>query len=443
MFLFKNEETKQVFKKWEKLVEGTSETASAITSQDMKYVTARLFENQAKERNRVSDAPMRNLNEDTPGNVTAGIGTYDPVLIAMVRRAAPMLIAPDIVGVQPMKQSTGLAFAMTLHYGDQPGASNANEAYVNEPNSAWSGVSSDGSKGDDGSPVASDTEEDPFAALYTAGEAGETADFEGDITASMSMKITSISVHAKTRALRSTFSREMEQDLQAAHGLSADAIISGLMTDEMTAEQNRELIRKLYRVAMPGAQRDVQTAGIFDLNTDSNGRWLVERFKGLMFQLDREANQIYFKTRRGRANFVIASADVVSAFAAAGMLDYDSPVARAQGVTSDVSRGTYAGVLNGQYKVYIDPYITVRNFILVGYRGTDMTDAGIFWCPYVPYIPERAIDPKSGQPIMFFKTRYGLVANPFVRKADGSADGEDMTKDRNQYYSKFRVDNLT
>ena len=449
MFLNDAPEVKFLKKKWSSITEAHSDRTPEVKSDNLKGVIARLLENNAKEKINVDllsekvdlpESDMR-MDEDTPSNVTAGIAQYNPVIGAMVRRTIPLLMHTDIVGTQPMKMNNGQIFALTQHYGPQADADHTNEALVNEPDTAFSGVSSDGTKGDV-TPVASDREEDPFADLYTSGSAGLTADFEGDITAEMSVKVESINVTARTRAMRSTFSREMETDLKTAHNIPAESLISNMMTDEMAAEQNRELVRKLYGVAKPGAQNDVQTAGVFDLNTDSNGRWMVERFKGLMFQLDRDANQIFYDTRRGTANFIIASADVVSALAGAGYLDYDGPLAKDAGITSDMGNTLFAGVLNKRYRVYIDPFVTVRNFVLIGYKGADSMDAGMFWCPYVPFIPEQATDPKSGQPILFFKTRYGLVSNPFVRRADGTRDGEALTQSRNHYYRKLRVDNL-
>jgi hypothetical protein len=259
----------------------------------------------------------------------------------------------------------------------------------------------------------------------------------------MAFSIEKTSVVAKTRALKAEYTLELAQDLKSVHGLDAEAELTNILSTEILAEINREVIRTIYATAKPGAQVGTAAAGTFDLDVDANGRWSVEKFKGLMFQIEREANAIAQQTRRGRGNFILCSSDVASALAMAGVLDYTP--ALSTGLNVDESSTTFAGVLNGKYKVYIDPYAanqSATQFFMVGYKGTSAFDAGMFYCPYVPLQLVRAVDPQSFQPKIGFKTRYGMVANPFVDLADGSGNTGDLTANQNYYYRKVKVQNL-
>jgi hypothetical protein len=353
----------------------------------------------------------------------ASMAGYDPVLIAMVRRAAPQMIAYDIAGVQPMTQPTGLIFAMKSKYSTQGGT----EALFNEADTDFAGTGTHaGSNPVDGS--------------YTTGTGITTANSEnlGDSVAfgQMAFSIEKTTVTAKTRALRAEYTVELAQDLKAVHGLDAEGELSNILSSEILNEINREVVRTVYAAAKTGAQAGTASAGTFDLDVDSNGRWSVEKFKGLMFQIEREANAIAQTTRRGRGNFIICSSDVASALAMAGVLDY-AP-ALSTGLNVDESSTTFAGVLNGKYKVYVDPYSANANaanatqFFVVGYKGTSAYDAGLFYCPYVPLEKVRAVDPATFQPKIGFKTRYGMVANPFTSLSSGT----------NIYYRKVAVTNL-
>jgi hypothetical protein len=347
---------------------------------------------------------------------------YDPVLISMVRRAAPQLIAYDICGVQPMTQPTGLIFALKSKYTAQ----NGDEALFNEADSAFSGDNSSITAGMPPRDGTSTTLRNPINAnsttgdnTYVAGTGMSTADGE-DLGGSnafneMAFSIEKTSVIAKTRGLKAEYTTELAQDLKAVHGLDAEGELSNIISTEISAELNREVIRTIYKSAKPGAQYGTATAGIFDLDIDSNGRWSVEKFKGLMFQIEREANAIAQTTRRGRGNFIICSSDVASALAMAGILDY-APALQ-NNLNVDEASTTFAGVLNGKYKVYVDPYSAnqqTSQFFLVGYKGQSAFDAGLFYCPYVPLEKVRAIDPATFQPKIGFKTRFGMVSNPFT-----------------------------
>jgi len=418
-------------KKWGPILESSS--APAFRDDYRKQVTAQLLENQESAMRETAQA----LNETVPANFggtgvsLGGAGTnanmagYDPVLIAMVRRAAPQMIAYDICGVQPMTQPTGLIFAMKSKYSTQGGT----EALFNEPNAGFSGDATANS----GSPATADT---------VTGKGIATADAEdlGGATAfgQMAFSIEKTTVTAKTRALKAEYTVELAQDLKAVHGLDAESELTSILSTEILAEINREVIRTVYIGAKVGAQAGTATAGTFDLDVDSNGRWSVEKFKGLMFQIEREANAIAQTTRRGRGNFIICSSDVASALAMAGVLDYAPALAANAGLNIDDSSTTFAGVLNGKYKVYVDPYTANANasnatqFFVVGYKGTSAYDAGVFYCPYVPLEKVRAIDPATFQPKIGFKTRYGMVANPFTSLSSGA----------NIYYRKVAVANL-
>ena len=414
-------------KKWLPILEAAE--APAIKDQYRREVTAVLLENQEREMIKSDQF----LSEATPianaggaGLALGGAGTnanmagYDPVLISLVRRAVPQMIAYDIAGVQPMTQPTGLIFAMKSKYATQDGA----EALFNEADSDFSGAGTHAGS-------------NPGAGAYTTGTGMTTANAEdlgaGVAFGQMAFSIEKTTVTAQTRALKAEYTTELAQDLQSVHGLNAEGELSNILTQEILNEINREVVRTVYTSAKTGAEYGTATQGTFDLDVDANGRWSVEKFKGLLFQIEREANAIAQTTRRGRGNFLICSADVASALAMAGVLDY-APALQT-GLNVDEASTTFAGVLNGKYKVYIDPYSANQastQFFVVGYKGTSAFDAGLFYCPYVPLEKVRAIDPATFQPKIGFKTRYGMVSNPFTTINSGN----------NIYYRKVRVTNL-
>jgi hypothetical protein len=394
----------ELLKKWAPVLEHGPEIKDAYRRE----VTAVLLENQERELAKSAEA----LYEAAPSNSGglglalggAGAGSntvqgYDPVLISLVRRAAPQLIAYDIAGVQPMTQPTGLIFALKSLYTSQSGA----EALFNEADTGFGGTGTH-QTGLDGSNLATKT----FGTGLTTANAEDLG--AGVPFNQMAFKIDKATVTAKTRALRAEYSTELAQDLKAVHGLDAEGELTNILSTEILAEINREVVRTVYLAAKVGAEIGTATAGTFDLDVDANGRWSVEKFKGLMFQIEREANAIAQTTRRGRGNFMICSSDVASALA-------------------------MAGVLNGKYKVYIDPFAAnqaASQFFVMGYKGTSAFDAGLFYCPYVPLEKVRAIDPATFQPKIGFKTRYGMVSNPFTAITTGA----------NIYYRKVQVTNL-
>ena len=423
-------------KKWAPILE--HESAPKIRDNYRKEVTAVLLENQEREMAKQREA----LFEAAPANAvgsygdTGGFAKFDPVMISLVRRAMPQMIAYDVCGVQPMTQPTGLIFAMKSRYSTQGGT----EALFNEADTDFAGTGTHSGVYD-------------FGGSETTGTGLATADGErlgqggtGDGSfGAMAFSIEKTSVTAKTRALKAEYSIELAQDMKSVHGLDAEGELSNILSTEILAEINREVIRTIYKTAKPGAQVGVTTAGTFDLDTDSNGRWSVEKFKGLMFQIEREANAIGQQTRRGRGNVIITSADVASALAMAGVLDYSSGLTGKNDLTIDDTSTTFAGVLNGKYEVYVDPYtanVSATQFFVVGYKGTSAFDAGLFYCPYVPLQMVRAVDPNSFQPKIGFKTRYGLVANPFVNLDDGTSGQDNLTADVNYYYRRVKVTNL-
>ena len=369
----------------------------------------------------------------------------DPVLISMVRRAMPQLVAYDVCGVQPMSGPTGLIFALKSRVNSMTGAE-------------MPGVNVDSVTNESGTTGAGDTVTTPGLLItandgtgqtgseYGASSALETDGGEGDIAGEMSFSIEKISIAAGTRALKGSYSMELAQDLRAVHGLDAEAELANILSMEILAEINREVVRKIYINAKVGAQIGTTTAGLFDLDTDSNGRWMVEKFKGLMMQIEKDANQIGKDTRRGKGNILMTSSDVASALQMAGILDY-AP-AMSTDLNTDTASSTFAGVLNGRYKVYVDPYAdaNAQEFYCVGYKGDSPMDAGIFYCPYVPLQMVRAVDSSSFQPQIAFKTRYGLVANPFAENAlasTGRMTGVLGTNPHlNVYYRKARISNL-
>jgi len=383
-------------------------------------VTAVILENQEKALREEKQAIFES------NNAVANADNYDPVLISLVRRALPNLMAYDVCGVQPMTGPTGLIFAMKSHYTSKAGT----EALFNEADTDFAGTGTHAGS-------------NPVDGTYTTGTGMATATGEAVNPAEMAFSIEKTSVTAKTRALKAEYTIELAQDLKAIHGLDAESELSNILSQEILAEINREVIRTIYKVAKTGSA-STATAGTFDLDVDSNGRWSVERFKGLLFNIERDANVIAQDTRRGKGNFIVCSSDVASALAMAGVLDY-APALNTD-LNVDDTGNTFAGVLNGRYKVYIDPYSAntgaASQFYTVGYKGTSAYDAGIFYCPYVPLQQVRAIDPTDFQPKIGFKTRYGMVANPFVTQADGTTDADTFTADRNQYYRSVKVTNL-
>jgi hypothetical protein len=434
MFLSEN-----LQQKWQAILEHPD--LPEIKDSYKKAVTSVLLENQERslreERNALFEAaPVNNIS------ASAGIDKYDPIMIGLVRRAMPNLMAYDICGVQPMTGPTGLIFAMRSTYGGS-GDTRANattrvEALYNEANTAFS--STGGATGNN-----------PVDGTYTTGTGTSTATAEaqgssgGNPFNEMSFAIDKTTVTAKSRALKAEYTVELAQDLKAIHGLDAEAELSNILSQEFMFEINREVVRTIYTVAKPGSPATA-TAGTFDLDVDSNGRWSVERFKGLLFNIERDANHIAQDTRRGKGNFIVCSADVASALAMSGVLDY-AP-ALSTGLNVDDTGNTFAGILNGRYRVYIDPYSSnlgaASQFYMVGYKGSSPYDAGMFYCPYVPLQMVRAVDPNSFQPKIGFKTRYGLIANPYVTASAGSsaADADTFTANRNQYYRRTKVLNL-
>lgn len=432
----------QLMEKWAPVL--NHDSLPQIKDNYRKEVTAVLLENQEREMAKQAEA----LFEAAPANAggtgiamggagaaTGTVAGYDPVLISLVRRAMPQMIAYDICGVQPMTQPTGLIFAMKSRYSSQDGT----EALFNEADTGFAG---DGTSQSDLSPWTGSVTTGRGITTAAAERLGQGGTGDGDF-AQMAFSIEKTSVVAKTRALKAEYSIELAQDLKAVHGLDAEGELSNILSAEILAEINREVIRTIYQTAKVGAQVGTAAAGIFDLDVDANGRWSVEKFKGLMFQIEREANAIAQQTRRGRGNFILCSSDVASALAMAGVLDY-AP-ALSTGLNVDEASTTFAGVLNGKYKVYVDPYAanqSASQFFLVGYKGSSAFDAGLFYCPYVPLQMVRAVDPNSFQPKIGFKTRYGMVANPFVDLDDGSTNTGDLTANSNYYYRRVRVNNL-
>jgi len=427
--------------KWKPVLD--HEGYNPIKDDARRKATAVVLENTSKAL-QTEGAVHNLLTENAPTNHIGGSGvaTFDPVLISLIRRAMPKLIAYDVVGVQPMTGPTGLIFAMRSRYASQVGT----EALFNEANTAWTGLGNQ-------------VNTDPTFALstntsYTVGTPMSTATAEGLGTsgnaafAEMAFSIEKITVTAQSRALKAEYSMELAQDLKAIHGLDAEGELSNILSAELLTEINREVIRRIYMSATIGAQWAVTTTGTFDLDTDANGRWSVEKFKGLVFQIEKEANAIARTTRRGKGNIMIVSADVASALAMAGVLSYTPALQASVNLEVDETGNTFAGTMSGgRVKVFIDPYFggasAGNELVVVGYKGANIYDAGIFYCPYVPLQMVRAVDPNSFQPKIGFKTRYGMVANPFATSnADGVVGDRGVAGQANIYYRIFRVVNL-
>ena len=415
------------------------DTAGSIKDNHRKQVTAALLEN----TERALTEERAQLNEAAPTNATGGnINNWDPVLISLVRRAAPNLIAHDLASVQPMNGPTGLIFAMKSKYSTQGGT----EALYNEADTQFSGTqatpANNVADGTDGSGLLSyggdSAMPGPNHGSAMATDSAEALGSSGSTDfAEMAFSIERQTVTAKSRALKAEYSLELAQDLKAIHGLDAESELANILSTEILAEINREIIRVINAHAKPGAQSaQITKKGIIDLDNDVDGRWSAEKFKGLGIQIDREANQIAKDTRRGKGNVMVCSSDVASALAATGMLDY-SQVLASNTLNVDDTGNTFAGTLNGRMKVYIDPYATV-DYITVGYKGANAYDAGLFYCPYVPLTMMRAVAEDTFQPKIGFKTRYGLASNPFT---PGSSNGLGTVR-QNQYYRIMRVNNI-
>ena len=411
--------TEHLQEKWQPVLEHPD--LPEIKDAYKRAVTTVILENQ--ERSMQEDKSF--LAEAAPTNATgSNVDNWDPILISLIRRAMPNLIAYDICGVQPMSGPTGLIFAMKSHYQSQTGT----EALVNEADTDFAGT---------GTHASSDVLEDTSSYTTGAGMTTAAAEALGDTTnnafAEMAFSIEKTSVTAKSRALKAEYTMELAQDLKAIHGLDAETELANILSSEILAEINREIVRTIYKNAKKGAATNVTDPGKFDLDTDSNGRWSVEKFKGLMFQIERDANAIAQDTRRGKGNILICSADVASALTMAGLLD--NATGLNNNLNVDDTGSTFAGVLNGRFKVYIDPYSNNTNaskFYVVGYKGTSPYDAGLFYCPYVPLQMVRAVGEQTFQPKIGFKTRYGIVVNPFTSASD----------DSNAYYRRVQVQNL-
>ena len=450
--------SEELQKKWQPVLEHPE--LEAIKDPYKRAVTSVILENQHQAMQKDRQA-LHETTDTGPTNVTGGVQNFDPILISLVRRSLPNLIAYDIAGVQPMTGPTGLIFAMRARYTGQ-GTGNA-EAFYNEANTVFTGANTGTQYNEYGfsGNTASDTSNNYFASTFGApggannfttgiGIQTSMAEYLGSDSNTafqqMAFYIEKVTVTAQSRALKAEYSLELAQDLKAIHGLDAETELSNILSTEILAEINREVIRTIYLSAVPGAQYGTVTKGYFDLDTDSNGRWSVERFKGLIFQVERDANVIAKQTRRGKGNVMIVSSDVASAMAMAGVLSY-TPALQAD-LQVDDTGNTFAGLLHGRIKVYIDPYFGgyQQNIELatIGYKGTSPYDAGLFYCPYVPLQMVRAVDQFTFQPKIGFKTRYGMVANPFAQGLNTPAGNNNglIQAGTNVYYRIFGVKNL-
>ena len=475
----------KIMEKWAPLLD--AEGVDPIKDAHRRSVTAVLLENQEKflQEQSAFENGTSMLTEDAPTNSGNSVGAsgafgggsapagptagFDPVLISLIRRSMPNLVAYELAGVQPMNGPTGLIFAMRSRYTSQAGT----EAFFNEPDSAFSankagsnigqatqgdytaatdddgtvGFGSTGTQRGTNPAILENNASDAVQAQYSVGQGMATGDSEalgdgvnGDFN-EMAFSIEKVTVTAKSRALKAEYSLELAQDLKAIHGLNAEAELANILSSEILAEINREVIRTIYKTAEAGSQVNVANNGFFNLDVDSNGRWSVEKFKGLLFNIERDANRIAQRTRRGKGNIILTSADVASALTMAGVLDY-TPALNAN-LQVDDTGNTFAGTINGKYRVYIDPFSAnsaQNQYYVVGYKGTSPYDAGLFYCPYVPLQMVRAVGENSFQPKIGFKTRYGLVSNPF---AEGTAQGLGrITSNSNRYYQRTVVQNL-
>jgi len=462
----------QLQEKWAPLLDFNG--VESIRDSHRRAVTAILLENQERalreEREFLSESPTTNTGTSNGAagfsygaDATGPVAGFDPVLISLIRRSMPNLVAYDLAGVQPMNGPVSLIFAMRSRYKNQTGP----ESFYNEVDTAFTGQNSNYNTttgdytggSDDGASVGFGTTAQSGgnpgllnpdgSGAYNVGQGMSTANAESlgstyddnNQFNEMSLSIERVSVTAKSRALKAEYSLELAQDLKAIHGLNAEAELANILSTEILAEINREVIRTIYGIAKPGAQNNVATKGIFDLDVDSNGRWSVEKFKGLIFQIERDANLIAQTTRRGKGNLIMCSADIASALAHAGILDY-TPALNAN-LNVDDTGNTFAGVLQGKFKVYIDPYAANNSgtqYYVAGYKGSSPYDAGLFYCPYVPLQMVRAVGERSFQPKIGFKTRYGMVANPFAGGLD--QDMGAIKRNSNNYYRRVTVKNL-
>jgi len=466
--------SEQLQEKWAPLLD--YEGLDKIKDHHRRAVTAVLLENQErflKDESAFQTGSLQSLMETPTVNTNTGadagfsaaasspVAGFDPVLISLIRRSMPNLVAYDLAGVQPMNGPTGLIFAMRSRYNNQSGT----EAFYNEVDTAFSGQDdgfnlTDGwSNGNVGLGTTNQQGTNPGlldpttttsgdATTYNVGQGMRTdaaenlGSSDGNHFNEMAFSIEKVAVTAKSRALKAEYSLELAQDLKAIHGLNAEAELANILSTEILAEINREVIRTIYNVAEPGAQANVATAGTFDLDIDSNGRWSVEKFKGLLFQIERDANAIAQRTRRGKGNVIMCSADVASALSMAGVLDY-TPALNAN-LSVDDTGNTFAGTLMGKFRVYIDPYaanVSANQYYVVGYKGSSPYDAGLFYCPYVPLQMVRAVGENTFQPKIGFKTRYGMVANPFAEGTNDTALGR-LARNANRYYRRVKIKNL-
>jgi len=432
--------SEQISEKWKPVME--HKDLPEIKDNYKRDVTLRLLDNQDKFLSEA--APTNHMGGSSSTAGAGAIDTWDPILISLVRRAMPQMISYDVCGVQPMTGPTGLIFAMKATYTNQEGV----EALFNEADTAHSAEGEGSAKVAATAQTGLSATHNPFgaegtvtAAAHGVGMSTENAEKLGEADnhfSEMAFTIDKISVTAKSRALKAEYSTELAQDLKAVHGLDAETELANILSTEILQEINREVIRTIYAVARYGANNDVTNPGIFDLDTDSNGRWSVEKFKGLMFQIERDRNEIGHATRRGKGNFMICSPDVASAMSMGGMLE------SGHALTVDDTMSTYAGMMNGM-KVFIDPYYTagVGQFYTLGYKGASAYDAGLFYCPYVPLQMVRAMGENTFQPKIGFKTRYGMVSNPFVNATGAVTPATTpAAQDGNQYYRKVHVKNL-
>ena len=403
-------------------------------------VTALVLENQEKALYEEA-ANMGRLFEATPINVaptspsSGNIQGFDPILIGLVRRALPNLMAYDICGVQPMTGPTGLIFAMRSRYSAPDGA----EAFYNEANTVFAGTNGNGTVAN---AIVNLSQNVAAMTMANTGTGDTTANFEPKVMANMAFSIERVSVTAKTRGLQASYTMELAQDLKAIHGLDAETELTNILSTEILAEINREVVRTVYATANVGILG--ASSAVFNLssNTDTSGRWQVEKYKSLLFAIERASNKIAKDTRRGKGNMLIVSTDVASALAMTGLLDYNSALSNNTNLAVDDTGNTFAGTLFGRIKVYVDPYsVSASDYVVVGYKGSSPYDAGLFYCPYVPLQMVRAIDPDNYQPKVGFKTRYGMVSNPFAGGANAGLNGA-LTTDTNVYYRKFAVLNV-
>ena len=439
--------TEELQSKWGPVLD--HEDLPSIKDIHKRSVTATVLENTERALREAGAIAGGQFLTEAPVNVAGNMSNFDPVLISLVRRAMPNLMAYDVCGVQPMTGPTGLIFAMRAKYANSTAL--GTETFYDEVNTAFTTVKGGGAQlgnahtgtavgGSNGNTANLPANGYNFAEGMSTAVSEALGDAAGNTFPEMGFSIDKVTVTARSRALKAEYTMELAQDLKAIHGLDAETELSNILTTEILAEINREVVRSINVVAVRGANTGTTTAGKFDLDTDSNGRWMVEKFKGLMFQIEREANQIAKDTRRGKGNIIICSSDVASALQMAGVLDY-TPALNSNNLQVDDTGNTFAGVLNGRVRVYIDPYVT-NNYMTVGYKGANAFDAGLFYCPYVPLQMVRAVDPANFQPKIGFKTRYGMAPNPFAKGITAASSSATLEIDSNVYYRRVIVNNI-